>query len=877
MLSRLKLRLRALFRKAEMERELNDELRFHIENEVERNIARGMFPAESRTAALRDFGGVEQAKEACRDARGVWVVEEVWRDLRYGLRTIARQPGFTLTVVLTLAIGIGANTAIFSVVNAVLLRPLPYENPDRLIAVWGHDIKGGDDHTYLSFDDYKDYRQTSETFEILAGFTPQWSFTLTGSGDAERVQGFFASASAFTMLGVKPALGRAFTEDEDTPRGNSVALISYGLWQRRFGGDANIIDQSVALDGQSVTIVGVLPAGFRWLEEADLWAPLTQNPVTQRGRAVRIVSFAGRLKPGVTLAAAQAEMGTIASRLAEQYPASNTGIAVNLIPLYQEITGKIRPALLALLGAVGLVLLIACANVANLLLARSRTRLREIAIRISLGASRPRLIAQLLTESVLLAIIGGAAGMLLAIWGVDLLVNASPVDIPRRNEIGLNTAVLFFTLLLSLATGILFGLVPALQASRSDLTEALKDAGRTTSGPGSRRARSILVVAEVALALVVVTAAGLLLRSFAKLHAVDPGFDTESVLSFDLPMPSRYQDANVRMTFYRQLYARIESLPGVTAVGDITRLPLAGRAGNPTSVLAIEGVDVPPGERPQVDFRRAGPGYFRAMGIPLVAGRAFDDRDVPNSELVAVINQTAARQFFFGRDPIGKRIGFGNAPTPQWNRIVGVVGDVRHLGLRTEARAEAYIATLQAPPNAPVVVVRSSVDAASLIPTIRGVIREMDPGVAIFNVLTLQQVRYQSLAQPRFQVFLFGLFAGLALILAVIGVYGVMAYSVSQRTHEVGVRVALGAQRQDVLRLVVGEGMKLVGLGIALGIPAALGATRLLSTLLFGVTAADAVTYFAVALLLGGAALAACLAPARRATRVDPITALRYE
>jgi putative ABC transport system permease protein len=791
---------------------------------------------------------------------------------------LLKKPGFTFVAVITLALGIGANTAIFSVVNAVLLRPLPYAGSERLIAVWGRDTKAQDDHTFLSFDDFNDYRQSSQSFDLLAGFTQRWSFTLTGAGDAERINGFFASASAFPLLGVQPALGRGFNADEDKPGGMPVALLSYGLWQRRFGGDANIVGRPVTLDGEKLTVIGVMGPGFRWLEEGDLWRPLAQNPVVLRGRAVRAAFYVGRLKPGVTREQAQAEMGTIAARLANQYPASNATIGVNLVPLHEEITGKVRPALWALLGAVGLVLLIACVNVANLLLARSRSRSRELAVRVALGATRRRLVTQLLTESLLLAMVAGAAGLLLAFWGVDLLVNLSPADLPRRSEIGLDRGVLFFTALLSALTGIIFGLAPAMQSSRADLTESLKEGSRGTGGAGRRRALSLLVVAEVALALVVVTASGLLLRSFVKLQGVAPGFNTENALSFDLPLPSRYQDANARLAFYQRFYSRIETLPGVVAVGDVTRLPLAGRAGNPTTMLAIEGAQVAPGERPQVDFRRAGRDYFRAMNIPLAAGRLFNERDTPATEPVAIINQIAAQRFFPGQDPVGKRVGFGNAPTmPQWSRIVGVVGDIRHVGLQVEPRPEVYIAASQAPPFAPVVVVRSSTDPAALVSAIRAALREIDPDAPVFNVLTLRQIRYQSLEQPRFQVFLFGLFGGVALLLAVIGVYGVMAYSVAQRTHEVGIRVALGARRKDVMRLVVGEGMKLAVAGIALGIPAALVATRLLERLLFGVKAADVATYAAVALLLAAAAFVACFVPARKAARVDPMIALRRE
>jgi putative ABC transport system permease protein len=620
-----------------------------------------------------------------------------------------------------------------------------------------------------------------------------------------------------------------------------------------------------------------MPAGFRWLEGSDIWLPLASNSVLQRGRAVRVMFYVGRLKSGVTRVQAQAELETIATGLAKQFPASNTSISVRLIPLHEEVTGSVRPVLLALLGAVGLVLLISCVNIASLLMARSSARSRETAIRLSLGATRSRLIAQWLTESILLATVGGIIGLALAFWGVDLLVHLSPVDVPRRNEIEVDSVVLYFTLGVSVLSGVLFGLFPALYAPGTDMSDALKEGGRGLSGSGRHHTRRLLVVTEVALSLVVVTSFGLLLRSFAKLQGVDPGFNTERVLSLDLPMPSRYQEASTRLEFYKRFYNRVEALPGVVAVGDVTRLPLAGRYGNPTTMLAIEGVPVAPGDRPQVDFRRAGRNYFRAMGIALLSGRWFEERDTPSMESVAIINQAAARRFFPGQDPLGKRIGFGNMASPQWNRIVGVVGDVRHLGLRQEPRPEVYIAASQAPPFSPIVVVRSSVDTSGLPQTIRAVLRELDPEVPIFNVLTLEQIYHQSLAHPRFQVLLFGWFGAAALFLAMVGVYGVMAYSVSQRTHEVGIRLALGARRRNVVLMVVGEGMKLAAAGIVLGVPAALGAGHLLERILFGVTPRDTLTYTAVALLLAVATLAACIIPARRAARVDPLVALRYE
>ncbi len=803
-------------------------------------------------------------------------METIWQDIRYGARMLLTAPGFAIVAIITLAVAIGANTAIFTVVNAVLLRPLPYPHADRLMAVLGHDTKVNDNHNYLSVDDFRDHQQTNQSFEQLGCVTPPWEFTLSGAGDSERIKGFWSSASMFPLLGMEPVLGRGFTEEEDRVGGPPVVVLTYGLWQRKFGGNREIIGRNITLSGESLTVVGVLPAGFRWLEPADVWLPMSRNSVVQRGRAVRTLFFVGRLKLGVTQANAKADLDAIAARLEQQYPESNRGIGVNVVSLAREFSWSVRPVLLALLGAVVLVLLIACANVANLLLARGRTRAREIAVRVALGATRSRLITQLLTESILMAVLAGLAGLLLAFWGVDLLLDLSPVDLSRRGEIGIDKTALLFTFLLSALTGIIFGLLPALKASRSDLTVSLKEGSRGSVGPAHQRTLKVLVVSEVALSLVVMIAAGLLVRSWVNLQRVDPGFNIERVLSFDLPVPQRYsQDTNLRLSFYKDLYQKIEALPGVVAVGDVTRLPLAGRAGNPTTLLAIEGSTTAPGDRPQVDFRRAGHDYFKAMGISTSEGRVFNDRDTPQTEPVAIINQVAARRFFAGQNPVGGRIGFGNAATPQWSRIVGVVGDVRHVALHVEPRPEVYIASSQAPPFAPVMVVRTTTDESALVPAIRSVIRQIDPDVPIFNVMPLQTIRYQSLAHPRFQVLVFGLFGVVALFLAVVGVYAVMAYSVSQRTNELGIRLALGASGADVMRLVVGEGAKLAAVGVVIGIPVAVITSRLLADLLFRVKPADVVTYAAVALVLGLIAVVACYVPARRAARVDPMVALR--
>jgi len=804
----------------------------------------------------------------------------LWQDVRYGARGLARSPGFTLVAALTLALGIGANTAVFSVVNAVLLRSLPYAHADRLVAVWAHDAKAQDDHSYFSGPAVCDFREQNRSFESLTGFSPRWSFNLKGEGEPERIYGFFASANFVETLGVAPLLGRGFTAENDRPGAPLVALLSYGLWQRRFGGDPGIVGKAINLDDGPVTVVGVLPADFRMLdgtvrgEVAEIWLPLELNPAVQRGRQVRLCSMIGRLRPGLAREQAQAEFSGIAGQLAQQYPDSDANIGANLVPLQEEVTGKARPLLLALAGAVGLVLLIACANVANLMLARATARHRALAIRAAMGAGRGRLVRELLTESTLLSLLGGAGGVALAVWGVRVLVALAPAALPRREEIAVDGAVLFFTLAMALVTSALFGLIPAMQASRVQVSDALKEGSRGTGGAGRHRLRSALVVVEVALALVVVIGASLLIRSFIKLQGVDPGFRVENIVAMDLS--SLGPDAARRSAMMEDLYSRLRALPGVTAAGEVSRLPLAGVGGNPASNLQIEKRPVPRGQEPQIDFRRASREYFRAMSIPLLAGRMFQQSDDarPDVPAVAILNQAAVEKFFPGEEPLGQRIQLGGGA---WFTIIGIVGNIRHVGLSMRPRPEAYMHTLQGPLNNPQLVVGTAGDAAAAIHSIRGVIRAVDPNIVISRVSTMEEVRYQSLSGPRFSTILFGVFAVLALALGLVGIYGVMAYSVTQRTHEIGIRMALGALRGDVLRMVVGHGMKLAGTGAAIGLIAAFAITRVMSALLYETSPTDPLTFAAVVTLLLAVALLACAVPALRATRVDPLVALRYE
>jgi putative ABC transport system permease protein len=833
-----------------------------------------------QAAQRRELRNAQRRPQYAERRKGDSVMSLLWQDVRYGARGLMKSPGFTLVAVLTLALGIGANTAVFSVVHAVLLRSLPYGQADRLVAVWAHDTKAQDDHSYFSISAVNDFRAQNRSFESLTGFSPRWSFNLKGEGEPERIYGFFASANFLETLGVAPLRGRSFTAEDDQAGAPRSAILSYGLWQRRFGGDPNLVGRAINLDDGPVTVIGILPAGFQFLdgtsrgEAVEIWVPLELNPFVQRGRQVRLCSLIGRLRPGVTREQAQAEFAGITAQLAQQYPETEANIGANLVPLQEEVAGRARPLLLALAGAVGLVLLIACVNVANLLLARAAARHRQLAIRAAMGAGRGRLVRELLTESTLLSLLGGVGGVVLAWWGVRALVAMAPAALPRRQEIAVDGAVLLFTLAVALVASALFGLIPALQASRLQLSDALKEGSRGTDGGGRHRLRSALVVAEVALSLVLVIGASLLIRSFIKLQGVDPGFSTENIVSMDLS--SLGPDAARRGAVMEEIYGRLRALPGVTAAGETSRLPLAGVGGNPTSNLQIERRPVPPGQEPQIDFRRASREYFRAMNIPLLAGRRFElsDDGRPETPAVALINQAAVEKFFPGEDPVGQRIQMGGGA---WFTIIGVVGNIRHLGLAAAPRPEAYMHTLQGPLNNPQLVVRTAGDAAAAVRSIRSVIRATDANIIISRVSTMEDVRYQSLAAPRFNTILFGVFAILALALGLVGIYGVMAYTVTQRTHEIGIRMALGALPRDVLRMMAAQGMKLAVTGAAIGLAVALAVTRVLRALLYETSPTDPLTFIAVVTLLLAVALLACVVPARRATRTDPLIALRYE
>jgi putative ABC transport system permease protein len=802
------------------------------------------------------------------------------QDLRYGVRMLLKHPSFTVIAVLALALGIGANSAIFSVVNTVLLRPLPFAEPERLVRL-GEGTRGErPERGVFSFPDYKDVQAQAQTLEAVAGYLGSGGVLATTDGaEPERVRGADVAADYFAVLGVQPELGRVFTRAEDQPNA-TVIVISHSLWQRRFGANPQIIGQQLKLGSSSLTVIGVMPAGFEFpfrAQHQDFWEPLNDRPTPEREqRDARTLNVIARLKPGVTVEQARAELETISRRLEQQYPAANTSTAIAPVSLHDDLTGDVRPALFILLGAVGLVLLIACANVANLLLARATARQKEIAIRTALGASRLRIVRQLLIESLLLALTGGGLGLLLAMWGVDLLVAASPADIPRVQQVGLDARVLAFTMALSALTGIIFGLVPALHASKPDLNDALKEGSRgSTESLRRNRVRSFLVVAEVALSLMLLIGAGLLLKSFMRLLQTDAGFDAGHVLTLDIPLSrQRYDTPAKQADFFRRLIERTQTLPGVETAGVVNILPLS-ELDESISFQIAGRPPAPPGAVPEGNYTIVSAGYFEALKLRLRAGRLFNAQDNAQAPPVALVSEALVRRYFTGENPVGQRLQLDGEDKPR--EIVGVVGDVRRAALETEAQPEYYLPYEQAAERRMNLVVRTSGDPAALTATVRGAVKELDKDQLIWQTRTLDELRSASVASRRFNMMLLGLFAVVALLLAVLGIYGVMAYSVTRRTHEIGIRIALGAQARDVLKLIIGQGMTLAVIGVALGLLGALAVTRTMASLLYGVSATDPAIFAGLALLLAFVALVACYVPARRATKVDPMVALRYE
>ena len=881
MLNKLRLRLRALFFKSKMEEELNEEAQFHLEREIEENVARGMSAEEARYAALRSFGGIERVKEESRDERGIRLLEEVWQDLGYGARLLLNSPGFTAVAVVTLALGIGANSAIFSVINALLLRQLLYRDPGKLVQVWETDVKRGDNAVSASYPNFADWRDQNHVFEQIAAYSGG-GFILTGTADPERIQGAIVSPSFFPMLGIKPMVGRVFLPEEDHPNKVFSAVISERLWRRRFNSDPHIIGKTVGIGDKSFTVIGVVAGVTDLIElpnDTELWIPISFGIAlnTRRGHYLNVMA---RLKPGVTREQAQANMDSIAGALAAQYPDANKDHGLRLVPLQEQIVGDFKLALMVLLGAVAIVLLIASANVANMLLARAGGRRKEIAIRIALGAGRFRLIRQLITESLLLSIFGGAIGLLLALYGVYLLVTFGPADLPRAKEIAVDGSVLGFTFAVSLLTGVIFGLAPALQASRPDLNETLKDSGRSATGAaGHRRVRSLLVVSEIALSLVLLVGAGLLMRSFLKLRAVDPGFNPQNSLVGRISLSeSKYETEASVIAFYDQFLDKIKSLPGVQSAAIRSYIPIAANEGYANSSIRIEGRLVDPANQPHAFYNRISPDLFHTMGIPIQRGRLFDKQDVKTAQNVIIINETLARRDFPGEDPIGKRITRKDNPKEEdWATVVGIVKDTKPRALDGDPVAEMYVPFAQQPASSMAFIIRTTSKPEGIIAAVRQTAQSLGKDQPVYDIRTLESVMSEAVAKPSFRMFLLGVFAVVALILAMVGIYGVMSYSVEQRTHEIGIRMALGARAPDVLKLVIGHGMALAFAGVGIGLVASFALTRVMSQLMFGVTPTDPLTFAAIALLLTSVALLACYIPARRATKVDPLRALRRE
>ncbi|MCI0387438.1 MAG: ABC transporter permease [Acidobacteria bacterium] len=805
------------------------------------------------------------------------------QDLRYGLRTLLKKPGFALVAVLTLALGIGANTAIFSVVNAVLLRALPYAEADELVIVWEAQRQRNRLENVINLGNFFDWKEQNGIFEDMAAFFDT-SAILTSDGEPEEVPSQIATPSLFTLLGVNPILGRTFTPDDGKPGQPRVVMLSYGLWQRRFGGDPKIISRKLILGGQETTVIGVLPANFKWhvrkgsmtKKSAELWSPW-QVGEDSRQRRGRFAMAVARLKPGVTLAQAQTEMNTIGARLEQQYKEFNTNWGVNVVPLRTQFTGEIRLALLILLGAVGFLLLIACANVANLLLARAAARQKEVAVRAALGAGRWRIIRQLLTESVLLAALGGAAGLLLAWWGTGLLVSLSPPELLDLPRVEISTPVLVFTLAVSLLTGIIFGLAPAFESSRFDLHETLKEGGRGMGSAGGHRLRSVLVIAEVALALVLLIGAGLLVRSFLRLQSVDPGFNANKLLTMRVSLPGRkYGNDRKRIDFFKGAIERMQALPGVEAAGAINFMPFAQpHAG---TLVEFEGrPKAPPGQGAVTGVCVTDAKYFRTMQIPLKRGRLYTEQEATEMRHVVVINEAFARKHFPNEDPLGKRVTIYMKDENLPNEIIGIVGDSKHAGLDSEIEPMSYWPHPELAYPYMNFIIRTKGDAAAMATSARSVIQALDPEQPVADVRTMESLLARSVARARFNTLLLTVFACVALLLALVGIYGVMAYAVEQRTHEIGIRMALGARGPDVLKMVVFQGLKLAVVGVAIGLLSSLLLTRLMGNMLYQVSATDPVTFTVIGLLLILIAVLACYVPARRAAKVDPMVALRYE
>jgi len=883
-----RMRLQSLARRGRVDDELSKEMRFHLEQQISENIAAGMTAQEARYAALRRLGGVAQIQEECRDMRRVSWIETLLYDLRYTARTLARSPGFALVMVLTLALSIGANSAIFSVIRGVLLRELPYPQQEHVVRIFLSST------AYPKFPfnpfDFLDFRARNRSFESMAVMTrsdPQ----ISGEGEPQRLTGFRVSAGYFRVLGISPERGREFDFKDEQPANGRVAIISDRLWRSHFNADPNIVGRKVQLDALPFVIVGVMSPRMQhpgneyrsvpYGDTVDVWYPFTFEGNSKR-RGPHFMEAIARLRPGVSIGAAQSEMNSIMGQLAKEFPDNDSGWRVLVTPVYREIVGSSERMLLVLLGAVGLVLLIACANAANLLLARATGRRREMAVRLSLGAARSRLVRQMLTESMTISLLGGAGAAIIAFFGVKPLVAMLPAGFPRGQDIHVDLSVFTFTLLIALATGIVFGLVPALQASRTDVNQNLREGARGLTGSTQHlRLRNGLVVSEVALACILLIGAGLLLRSFVNLMRSDPGFRPENVLTANVALPQQlYKTPQQILGFHLRLMQGLATLPGVHASGTGSDLPWTGYDDN-LGGFQLEGKEKIPSDDVHARYHMCSPGYFKALGIPLVTGRYFTDGDNMNAPLAIIVNHAMAQRYWPGENVIGKRVNFFNDhPTDKdWTTIVGVVGDIKDSPEKASAQPAFWFPIPQMPfvPPTTTLVVRGETDPSRLATAVRNMVHDIDPSMAVAEIQLMTQVAGASMTAPRMVLLLVAMFAVLAVALAAIGTYGVISYSVNQRMHEFGMRVALGAQTRDVLRLVLGQGVRLALIGVAIGLGGALALSRVLRKLLFEVSADDPLTFAIVAALALAIAAVACYLPARRATEADPAVALRSE
>ncbi|MGA8267489.1 MAG: ABC transporter permease [Candidatus Acidiferrales bacterium] len=884
------LRIRAAGKRRQFERDLEDELAFHVAASEEKNRAAGLVDAEAHSKARKRFGNAARVQELCREMWTFVWFETLWQDVRYGARTLRKNPGFAAIVILTLALGIGATTAIFSLVNAVLIRSLPYGDPERLVYLWTPLSRFAQlpaDSIGPTYADFYDIQNQAKSFSAMTLFEPG-AFNLGTRGSADRVGGARISGNFFPTLETRPQLGRLITQSDDVPGGGNVVVISHALWNSKFSADPGILGQSLEIDGRAYQIIGVMPPGFEYprtsdlpydvdtaAKKSDLWFPIALTPEQRADRDNSSGDVVARLRPGVSLNQAQAEMSAIMARLDQLHAAELRGWSALVQPFLSHAIGPLRRLMWLLFGAVSLVLLIACSNAANLLLARAASRTHELGVRAALGAGRKRLIRQLLTEAVSMACAGGALGVGIALAAIRILQRFDPGNIPRLNETSLDSRVLIFSIGLSLLTGIIFGILPALAVSRTNLSEMLKQGGARGIAGSSNRLRHGLIVIEIGLAVVLLSGSALLIRSYLKLQSVDLGF-SHSTLTMSISLDSRYTQASQRRDFFNNALGRISRLPGVQAAGAGDILPLSNAES--LTLFEVEGYANTPDQL--VESRRVTQHYFEAMGVRLIAGRLFNVGDYGESSLNVIVNQSFAKNYYSGADPIGQHFRFRDfqpGKVAPWSTVVGVIGDIRHSRPEDAGAPQVYLPFTQSDPTRAFVAVRTSVPPAELIPTIRGVVREIDPVLAVADIRTMDERVADANARRRFQTFLLAVFAGIALFLATVGLYGLMAYAVKQRTSEIGIRIALGAQRRDVLRLILGQGILLTLAGLALGLVAALALTRVLVSLLFGVVPSDPATLIIVPVVLIVISLLACYVPARRATRVDPMVALRYE